>query len=62
MLHDIELPEPRLIKRIASGMYDMAESVLFGENECRVQENFHGICRTDEGGTTSSTVSQNNQR
>jgi hypothetical protein len=30
MLHDIKLPKPRLVERIAGGMYDVTESVLLG--------------------------------
>ena len=53
MLHDVELPEPRLVEWIAGGVYDMTKPVLLGQHEHRVKEAFHRIrrlnkCRSDE--------------
>lgn len=42
MLHDIELPQPRLVERVGRGVDDVAEPVLFGEDEHGVEEGFHG--------------------
>lgn len=41
VLHDIQLPEPCLIKWITCCVNDVAESVLLRQNEHRVQEGFH---------------------
>jgi hypothetical protein len=37
MLHDIELAQPRLIERIARRVYNMAQAVLFCEDEHRIE-------------------------
>jgi hypothetical protein len=48
MLHDVELPEPRLVERIAGGVYDVTESVLLGQHEHRVKETFHRVRGLDK--------------
>jgi hypothetical protein len=45
MLHDVELPKPCLVKRVASSMYDVTKSILFCQHEHRVEETLHCIRR-----------------
>lgn len=33
MLHDIELPQPRLVEGVAGGMYNMAQSILLRQDQ-----------------------------
>jgi hypothetical protein len=47
MLHDVKLPQPRLIKRIAGGMNDVTQPILLRQDEHGVQQTFHGIARLD---------------
>lgn len=48
MLHDVKLPEPRLIERITGGVYDVTEAVLLGQHEHRVKETFHRARRLNK--------------
>lgn len=48
VLHDIQLSEPCLIKKVTSCVNDVAESILFGQNEHIVQEGFHRLNRLDK--------------
>ena len=58
MLHDIELSQPRLIERITGGMYNMAKSILFCEDQHRVQKTFHRFCGSDKSRTCIITISE----
>ena len=49
VLHDVELSQPRLIERIASGVYDMTQSVLFRDNKHSVEQALHRVRRADQG-------------
>jgi len=37
VLHHIDLPQPSLVERFASGMDDMTQSILFGQHEHSVK-------------------------
>ena len=43
VLHDVQLTQPRLIKRVACRVYYVTQSVLLGENQHGVEETLHGI-------------------
>ena len=43
MLHDVELSEPNLIERIACGVDNMTEVILFSKYKHGFQEAFHRI-------------------
>ena len=51
MLHDVELPQPGLIERIARGMYNMTKSVLFCKDQHRVKQAFHRLSGLNESRT-----------
>ena len=53
MLHDIQLSKPCLIKRVASCVNDVTESILLCQNEHRVQESFHRLDGLDKTGARS---------
>jgi hypothetical protein len=53
MLHDIQLSEPCLIKRVAGCVNDVAEPILLCQNEHRVQESFHRFNGLDKTGAGS---------
>ena len=57
MLHDVELSQPGLIERIAGGVYNMTKSVLFCEDQHRVQKTFHRL-----GGLNKSRTSVVNDK
>jgi hypothetical protein len=57
VLHNVELSEPSLIEWIACRVYDMAESVLFRQDQHRIQETLHGIIRLDEHRSNAAHVS-----
>ena len=52
MLHDVELSQPGLIERIAGGVYNMTKSVLFCEDQHRVQKTFHRLGGLDKTRTS----------
>ena len=52
MLHDVKLSQPGLIERIAGGVYDMTKSVLFCEDQHRVQKTFHRLGGLDKSRTS----------
>lgn len=51
MLHDVELPQPGLIERIAGSVYNMAKSILFCKDQHRVQKAFHCFSGLNKSGT-----------
>ena len=53
VLHDIQLSEPCLIKRVASCVNNVTEAILFCQNKHRVQKGFHRLDRLDESGAGS---------
>lgn len=60
MLHDVELSQPGLIERIAGGVYNMTKSVLFCEDQHRVQKTFHRVGGLDKSRTSAVNDKQNN--
>lgn len=53
VLHDIQLSEPCLIKRVTGCVNNVTEAILLCQNEHRVQEGFHRLDRLDESGAGS---------
>jgi hypothetical protein len=62
MLHDVELSQPGLIERIAGGMYNMTKSVLFCEDQHRVQKTFHRLGGLDKSRPSIVNDKQNVER
>ena len=60
MLHDVELSQPGLIERITGGVYNMTKSVLFCEDQHRVQKTFHRLGGFDKSRT--SIVNDNDKQ
>ena len=60
MLHDVELSQPGLVERIAGGVYNMTKSVLFCEDQHRVQKAFHGLGGLDKSRTSIVNDKQKN--
>ena len=54
MLHDVELPEPGLVERVASRVYDVAQPVLLRQHEHGIQKTLHSFCRLDKRGPGAS--------
>ena len=62
MLHDVELSQPGLIERITGGVYNMTKSVLFCEDQHRVQKTFHRLGGFDKSRTSIVNDKQNFKR
>ena len=60
MLHDVKLSQPCLIERIAGGVYDMTKSVLFCEDQHRVEKTFHRLGGLDKSRTSIVNDKQKN--
>lgn len=58
MLHDIELPQPCLIKGITGGVNNVTQSVLLRQDQHRVKETFHCFVGLNESGPVSIAESQ----
>lgn len=48
MLHDVQLPEPCLVERVASRVDDVTQSILLRQDEHSVQQALHRVCRPDQ--------------
>ena len=48
VLHDVQLPEPRMVERVAGRVYNVTQPILLREHQHCVQKAFHRIDRTDE--------------
>jgi len=48
VLHDVELPQPGLIKGVTGGVKDMAQAILLCQNEHQVEETLHGFRRMNK--------------
>lgn len=48
MLHDVELPQPGLIKGVTGGVNNMAQAILLCQDEHRVEETLHGFRRMNK--------------
>lgn len=48
VLHDVELTQPCLIKRVASSVDDVTQPILLRQHQHRVQKAFHRLCRLNE--------------
>jgi hypothetical protein len=44
MLHDVELAQPCLIKRVAGSVDDVAQPILLRQYQHRIQKAFHRFC------------------
>ena len=48
MLHDVQLAQPRLVKRVARCVYDVAQPVLFREHQHRIKQRLHRVDGVDQ--------------
>jgi hypothetical protein len=48
MLYDVQLSQRCLIERITRSMYDVTQSVLLRQDEHRVEQALHRLCRLNE--------------
>ena len=48
MLHDVQLPEPRMVERVAGRVYNVTQAILLREHQHCVQKALHGIDGTNE--------------
>ena len=48
VLHNVQLPEPRMVERVAGRVYNVTQPILLREHQHCVQKTLHRIDRADE--------------